>query len=192
MAKHAIWRDVSKTSATGLYLPEYRLKTPNGDAVLKLANSAVFNADDPAQHIFHLRCSSVGIINESTGERDIEKAKKAAENMLRKRMRETIAAYQEDLEALDNIISRERKATELPKETEQTPSPAPSALEPLAAPTSKANTEGETRKRRGHAAEASADKATKKTAPKKVAEKTNAESNTKPAAKRRGRRTEAG
>lgn len=192
MAKHAIWRDVSKTSATGLYLPEHRLKTPNGDAVLKLANSAVFNADDPMQHIFHLRCSSVGIINESTGERDIEKAKKAAENMLRKRMRDTIAAYQEDLEALDNVISRERKATGLPEETKQTPSPAPSALEPLASPTSKANAEGETWKRRGHAAEASDDKTPKKTAPKKVAEKTNAESNTKPATKRRGRRTEAG
>jgi len=122
MAKHAIWRDVSKTSATGLYLPEFRLKMPNGEAILKLTNDAIFNADNPVQGIFCLRCSSVGIANESTGERDIEKAKKAAENLLRKRMRDTITAYEEDLAALDNIVTREHKAVETSK-----PRPAPSS-----------------------------------------------------------------
>lgn len=74
----AIWRDVSKTSKAGLTFPEYRLKMPNGEAVLKLDKGAVFDEADHSQYIFCVRCFSANIVNESTGERDPDKAKKAA------------------------------------------------------------------------------------------------------------------
>lgn len=103
-----VWRDVSKTTKTGLTFPEYRLKMPNGEAVLKLDKGAVFDASDHSQYIFHVRCFSAGIASESTGERDPDKAKKAAVDILRRRMQTTIAEYQENLAALQNVVSRDR------------------------------------------------------------------------------------
>lgn len=150
----AIWRDVSKTSKAGLTFPEYRLKMPNGEAVLKLDKGAVFDEADHSQYIFCVRCFSANIVNESTGERDPDKAKKAAVDILRRRMQTTIAEYQEDLAALQNVVSSDR-----PQATpELTPATEPPKNEPAPAKRAEKTTAPKTSAKKAAAKKAAATK----------------------------------
>lgn len=99
----AVWRDTSRTSAMGQRFPEYRLRLPYGEVVLYLPLGTVYNKKDVVSQIFMVRCSSVGIRDTSTGEKDPVKAQKAALELLKKRFMELQEMCQTNMTALEQI-----------------------------------------------------------------------------------------
>ena len=104
MARNAIWRNASKTTASGLHIPEFRLSLPFGEAVLRLPLGFVADERDMNQKTFVVRCTAIGLdMACSTKQTDADKAKEAAVAILKKHLQQTISAYQEDLDSLENI-----------------------------------------------------------------------------------------
>lgn len=104
MARTAAWRDASKTTASGVFIPEYRLHLPTGDVIVKLIDGAAFNPKDKASHFYCVKCFSLGIYETPLGERDPEKAKKAAIELVKKKASELMDSCRQDLDALNHII----------------------------------------------------------------------------------------
>lgn len=101
MAKPANWRDLTKTTRSGLVIPAFRLSLPFGEVVL--TGAARPESDRSAANRWSVRCFSCGVQETPITAESPEKARKAALDLIKSRLVESIEHAQQNLDAIKKI-----------------------------------------------------------------------------------------
>lgn len=95
MPRRLDWHDLSKTTASGMSIVEFRLRLPKTDVVLRQQLTAPFDPNIPAQDLWTVRCTGLNLQERPFKAANAEKAKAQALAILDahlKELSETVAA----------------------------------------------------------------------------------------------------